>query len=190
MSEASEHYTATAKWLLWLMAVIIIVVWVLGFYLADLPRGPDKSALIQLHKAIGSTVLILVAVRLAWRVTHTPPPLSSTIPNWQQTAAHGAHWVLYALMLAQPVTGWGISSALGYPVAIAGVIPLPALVGKDEGLADSFKEAHEFIGFTLAFLVAGHIAMALKHHLHDRDDTLRRMIPRHGSGQHSTNIDS
>lgn len=172
-----QRYTRTAQWLHWIMAVIIIAAWSLGVYMADLPRGPDKTALVQWHKAIGSTVIVLVAIRLAWRATHRPPSLPDAIPLWQQKAAHGLHWLLYALMFAQPLIGWAMSSARGFPVALGGVVPLPALLMKDEVLAKSLTELHGVIGWVLAILVAGHIAMALKHHFIDRDTVLLRMLP-------------
>lgn len=172
-----QRYTRTAQWLHWIMAVIIVVVWILGFYMADLPRGPDKTLLVQWHKAIGSTAIVLVAIRLAWRATHSPPPLPDSVPSWQQKTAHWVHWLLYALIFAQPMIGWAMSSARGFPVSLGGVIPLPALLMKDEILAKSLTELHEVVGWSLAVLVAGHIAMALKHHFFDRDTVLLRMSP-------------
>jgi cytochrome b561 len=173
------HYTPTAKWLHWIMAVIIIAVWSLGFYLADLPRGPEKTALIQWHKAIGSLVLPLIVIRLSWRLTHRPPALPGSIPVLQQRLAHGLHWALYALMFAQPLSGWAMSSAFGFPVALGGLITLPGLIAKDEILGKSLVGLHGAIGWTLGLLVVGHIAMALKHHFVDKDTVLLRMAPRH-----------
>ena len=177
MQTEIQRYTRTAQWLHWIMAAVIIVAWSLGFYLEDLPRGPEKSALIGWHKAIGSTVILLVAIRLAWRATHRPPPLPESMVIWQQRAAHWVHRILYALMFAQPMVGWASSSARGFPVKLGGVIPLPALLMKDEVLAKSLSELHGFIGWTLAILVAGHVLMTLKHHFIDRDTVLLRMLP-------------
>lgn len=177
MPNETLRYTRTAQWLHWIMALIIIGAWVLGFYLSGLPRGPEKSALIQWHKAIGSTVVVLVAIRLAWRAGHRPPPLPESMAPWQRAWAHGAHWLLYVLMLAQPLSGWAMSSARGFPVALAGLIPLPPMAAKDETLAKSLTEWHGLIGWALAILVLGHVAMALKHRFVDRDDVLIRMLP-------------
>jgi cytochrome b561 len=177
MQPAIQGYARTARWLHWIMAAIVIAVWTLGFYLADLPRGPEKTALIQWHKAIGSTVIVLAAIRLAWRALHRPPALPEAMPTWQRRATHWMHGILYALMFAQPLSGWAMSSARGFPVLLAGLMPLPALLAKDEALAKTLTAAHEAIGWSLAILVAGHAAMALKHHFIDRDAVLRRMLP-------------
>ncbi len=179
MQDVYEHYTSAAKWLHWIMAALIITVWTAGVYLADLPKGPDKTQWIQWHKAIGSVVLPLLVARIAWRFTHQPPALPSSIPALQQIIAHAAHWALYGSMLAQPLSGWAMSSAFGYPVKMAGFITLPFLLDKDEALGKELVEVHEIIGWTLGILVAGHILMALKHHFFDQDTVLLRMAPRH-----------
>ncbi len=181
METESQFYTSTAKWLHWIMAVLIILLLALGFYMSDLPRGPEKTALIQVHKAVGTIVLALAAVRLYWRLKHEPPPLPASISLLQQQATHAVHWALYGLMFLQPLSGWAMSSARGFPVALAGIIPLPALVEKNEALAETLTEAHELIGTVLAILVIGHVAMALKHHFLDKDGVLLRMGPSPGT---------
>ncbi len=183
MQTESPHYTPTAKWLHWIMAVLIILLLAVGFYMSGLPRGPEKTALIQTHKAIGTIVLVLAAIRLGWRLNHLPPPLPDSISELQQRATYGVHWALYGLMLAQPLSGWAMSSARGFPVALGGVIPLPALVAKNEALAKTLTELHELIGWGLAILVIGHVGMALKHRFIDKDGILLRMSLKSASGQ-------
>ncbi len=182
MQTEIAQYTSTAKWLHWIMAVLIILLLALGFYMSDLPRGPEKTALIQTHKAIGTIVLALAALRLGWRLNNLPPPLPVSISELQQKAAHWVHWALYGLMFAQPLSGWAMSSARGFPVALGGVIPLPALVGKNEALAKALTELHELIGWSLAILIIGHVGMALKHHFIDKDGILLRMSLKSASG--------
>jgi len=182
MATEIQHYTPTAKWLHWIMAVLIILLLVLGFYLSGLPRGPEKTTLIQVHKAIGTIVLALAIVRLVWRLKHPAPLLPASITALQQKATHAVHWALYALMFAQPLSGWAMSSARGFPVALGGIIPLPALAMKNEALGKTLTQVHEFIGWALAVVVIGHVAMALKHHFVDRDGILLRMWPRYGTG--------
>lgn len=180
MNQAIDHYTPLAKWLHWIIAALIIAALALGFYIEDLPRGPEKTDLIQWHKAGGTLILALVVARLAWRAGHKPPALPEALPAWQQAAARFAHWGLYALMLAQPINGWLMSNAFGYPVKLLGLVPLPTLLEKNQELADLLKEGHGVIGTALAILVAGHAVAALKHHFLDRDAVLLRMLPKRG----------
>jgi cytochrome b561 len=176
-STDTPRYTPTAQWLHWLVAALIVSAWILGYYLADLPRGPERTNLIGWHKAIGSTVLLAAAVRLAWRSFNPPPPLSETMPLLVRKIAGRAFVLYYLLMVLVPLAGWAESNAYGYPVKLAGVLPLPVLFEKNESLGGVFKNIHVTLAWTFGILIAGHVAAALKHHFIDRDDTLARMLP-------------
>ena len=182
METEIEHYTPTAKWLHWIMALLIILLLMLGFYLSGLPRSPEKTTLIQIHKAIGTIVLALAVWRLVWRSNHPAPLLPASISALQQQSTNAVHWALYVLIFAQPLSGWAMSSARGFPVALGGLIPLPPLVAKDEALGKTLTGVHEVIGWTLAILVIAHVVMALKHHFIDRDGIMLRMLPRPEKG--------
>ncbi|TAN50386.1 MAG: cytochrome b [Methylococcaceae bacterium] len=173
----ANRYTATAIALHWLAALLIFTNFPLGVYMHELALSPLKLKLVNYHKWLGVTIFLLTAMRLAWRAAHTPPPLPETIPPWQQRAAHGLHFLLYALLLAIPLSGWLMSSAKGVPVVYLGLVQLPDLVGKDKALGDLLAEIHEVLNFGLLALVGMHAAAALKHHFIDRDSTLRRMLP-------------
>jgi cytochrome b561 len=80
-------------------------------------------------------------------------------------------------MLAIPVSGWLMSSALGFQTVYFGVLPIPDLLGKNKELGESLKFVHMFLNYTMAGLVAMHVGAALKHHLIDRDSVLARMLP-------------
>ena len=71
----SPSYTPFAKRLHWLMAVLILGTLSLGLFMTELPLSPRKLELYSWHKWAGVSVFVLVWVRLAWRVTHPPPPL-------------------------------------------------------------------------------------------------------------------
>lgn len=172
-----QRYTLTAISLHWLMALLLFGIFPLGIYMHDLPLSPAKLQLYSYHKWIGVTIFLLVLVRLLWRATHTPPPLPDTIPRWQQFASQAVHTGLYGLMLAVPVSGWLMSSAKGFKTVWFGIVPLPDVLAKDKALGEWLGEVHEVLSFTLALLIALHVAAALKHHFLERDDVLRRMLP-------------
>lgn len=173
----ATRYTATAIALHWLAALLILAAFPLGVYAHELVFSPLKLKLISYHKWLGVTIFLLTVARLAWRATHTPPPLPATIPPWQQRAAHGLHHLLYVLLLAIPISGWLMSSAKGFPVVYLGLVQLPDLVGKNAELADLLVGVHQVLNLGLLALVALHVAAALKHHFIDRDATLRRILP-------------
>lgn len=173
------RYTATAIALHWLLAAAILANLLVGNFMSDLPISPLRLKLVNWHKWAGITILALSAVRLAWRLTHRPP-LDVPMPRWQRSAAHATHWAMYLLFFAVPLAGWAYSSATGFPVVWFGVLALPDFVVPDKALATSLKLLHAVLAYTLAALVALHVAAAIKHQLVDRDGLLGRMgLARH-----------
>jgi cytochrome b561 len=172
-----KRYTATAVLLHWLLALFIFSNFALGLYMSDLPVSPQRLKLYNYHKWVGITILGLAALRLLWRLTHTPPPLPSGTPAWQHRAAHLTHWALYALFFAVPFSGWAYSSATGFPIVYLGMLQLPDFVPKDRALADTLKLVHKIFSFSLGALVVLHIAAAFQHHFVHRDGLLSRMLP-------------
>lgn len=173
----SMRYTRTAMLLHWLMAVLILGMFGLGIYMADLPLSPQKLKLYSYHKWAGISVLLLTLTRVAWRIGHPPPPLPASQPLWQQIAAHAGHGLLYVLIFAAPLSGWMMSSALGFPVVWFGVLPLPDLIGKDKELGELLKLVHQCLNYVFLAVVTGHALAAIKHQWLDRDGTLARMLP-------------
>ena len=174
----TNHYTSTAKGLHWLMAILLTGLLILGFYMHDLPLSPEKLKLYSWHKWAGVSAFLLVWFRLAWRVRHRPPTLPASMPAAMQFAAHAGHFLLYALMIAIPLSGWLMSSAKGFQTVWFGVLPLPDLLAKDKALGNLLETVHVVLNYTLIAVLLGHVGAALKHHFIDRDDVLTRMLPR------------
>ena len=176
----SHQYTATAKSLHWLMAVMLFGLLALGVYMTDLPLSPEKLKLYSWHKWAGVTVFLLLLFRLLWRIKNPPPPLPESMPKALQLVAHAGHFGLYALMFAIPLSGWLMSSAKGFQTVYFGVLPIPDLIEKNKELGHLLAEVHETLSWLFIILLVGHIAAALKHHFIDKDDILIRMLPDHG----------
>lgn len=174
---STARYSSTAIALHWLIGLAILGLFCFGLYMADLPLSPNKLRYYSWHKWGGVTVFLLVLVRLFWRITHRPPALPTTMPEWQRIAANGTHHLLYLLMFLIPLSGWLMSSAKGFQTVWFGVLPLPDLLSKDKALGDVLAEVHELLNFGMAALVLAHAGAALKHHLFDKDDVLTRMLP-------------
>jgi len=170
-------YTAVAKLLHWGMAVLIVGLLALGFVMTDMPLSPEKLQYYSWHKWAGVTVFALVWLRLAWRIVNPPPHYPDTMSRGVQLMAHLGHAALYGLMIVIPLSGWLLSSAKGVQTVWFGVLPLPDFLEKDKELGHLLHEVHEALNFVLLFLLAGHVAASLKHHLIDKDDILKRMLP-------------
>jgi cytochrome b561 len=170
-------YTSPAIFFHWLTFFVISGMFVLGFYMADLPTSPTKLQLFSWHKWAGVTLFMIVLLRLCWRLLNPPPALPDTLPAWQRSAAHASHHVLYLLMLAMPLSGWLMSSAKGFTTVWFGVLPLPDLLEKNKELGKTLATVHETLAYVILALVALHVAAALKHHFVDRDSVLASMLP-------------
>ena len=173
----NRRYTRTAIILHWLVALGLAGTFALGFYMEDLPLSPNKLKFYSWHKWAGVTLLVLIVLRLAWRLLHRAPELPDSMTRMEKLAAHAGHGLLYVLMLAIPMSGWLMSSAQGFTVVWFGVWPLPNLVAKSADLGSLLEDLHVFLNYSLLVVVAGHVAAALHHHFIKKDAVLARMLP-------------
>jgi len=171
------RYTLTAIAIHWGMALLLITLFVVGLYMHELKFSPFKLQVYAWHKWAGVTAFILVMLRLAWRVKHRPPALPWTMSKMTKLGAHIGHGMLYFLMIAIPLSGWLMSSAKGFQTVYFGVLPIPDLLSKDKALGDLLETTHMVLNYSMAAILVGHIGAAIKHHVVDKDDVLRRMLP-------------
>lgn len=177
MSNPAPAYAPAARFLHWAMALLLPALLALGFYMKDLPFSPQKLQLYSWHKWAGVTAFLLLVIRVAWRATHPPEPLPATIPLAARRIAGAAHFLLYALMLSIPLSGWLMSSAKGFQTVWFGVLPIPDLLGKNPELGELLAGVHLGLNLTLVLTLLAHVGAAVKHALIDRDQVLARMLP-------------
>ena len=184
---AASRYSTVAIVLHWGIAIMIIGQLFGGFYVHELPkRSPEYFELMQLHKSLGITILLLSLLRLGWRLTHRPPPLPAAMPGWQKAASTATHWLFYAAMIGVPLGGWLVVSSSPFapsvPTYLWGVVPWPHLpffdgVADRKELSEQFAEMHEIGAKSIIALLGLHLAAVVKHVFIDRDGLLSRMIP-------------
>jgi cytochrome b561 len=173
--DAPPAYSLTARTLHWITAALVLILLPLGLVIANKWGGPWQDWLYNLHRSIGSVVIPVILIRLAYRVTHRPLALAEEVPAWQRHAAHATHWTLYTLLVIQPLLGWAASNAYPAPVIVFGLFDLPTIIGANRALSDQLVVAHRWVALAIASLVAAHIAAALYHHYVRRDGVLLRM---------------
>ncbi len=169
----STHFNALARTLHWLMAAMILATLFIGA--AMVGSLEQRAGLLDIHRPLGVAILLLALVRLANRLRHAPPPLPADLPRWQANAAHASHWLLYALMLAQPLVGWAMVSAGGYPVTVFRGWDLPAILPHDATSYGWLREAHGVLAWLLFATVLLHLAAALFHAWVRRDGVFSSM---------------
>jgi cytochrome b561 len=171
-----EVYNPALRTLHWLMAALIFVALALGVWAGQLPRGDLRSDVLFVHKSFGVTVLALV-LRVLIRLIRGAPSYAVPPGRLAQVAAGAAHFALYALMIALPVSGYLASSAGGHEVSFFGLFTLPNLVPHDKALDQAASEAHSIFAWAIGITLALHLAAVAWHARVKRDEVLTRMWP-------------
>jgi cytochrome b561 len=171
-----RQWGSVAKFFHWVIALAILGNGTFGL-LMDLAHSPmQKINWLALHKSIGLTVLALVLLRVVWR-WRDGRPREESAPRWQQWAARGVHGALYVLIVALPLSGWWFNSVTGKPLQWFKQFNLPALAAKNDDLRHFAHGVHEYLFWFLLLVLVAHVGAALKHHVFDNDNVLRRMLP-------------
>ncbi len=178
LKNTPDRWGSVSKSLHWLIALLILALGIVGLLMGELPKTPKYFWVYTAHKSIGITVLVLVVLRLLWRLyAGAPRPVPGT-PGWQERIASATHWLLYVMMFAIPLSGWLYDSASGLrPFKLFGLLEMPKLVAPDERAAQLSHALHEWGFWALILVVLAHAGAALYHHLQQRDATLVRMLP-------------
>lgn len=174
-----NYYTRTAQYLHWIMAIIFIAAWLIGFYSGNFLSyevdGSFKGSVITLHKNIATVIIFLLVVRIFWRYTHPVPQLPQSMSPLMKKMAHLGHLALYFMLIALPVTGCLFSWSAGHPAPVLYWFEIPRLVDKNPELLAIVKPLHIYLSWAAGVLLLGHIAVALKHHFIDKDHVLISM---------------
>jgi len=171
------RYHPVSQLLHWLTVALILVQFIWAWRIDQAEGFRLRFELVTQHKSLGMAVLLLVLARLIWRFIVKPPPLPSHRPAWERRAASWGHGLLYALIIAMPLSGWAYSSAAGLGDFWWGPINWPSLVGANESLEDVMRRVHQVVGLSLGVVAVGHALVALRHHFLLKDEILLRMLP-------------
>jgi cytochrome b561 len=120
---------------------------------------------------------MLAIVRLVWRWMNPVPDLKGEIRPWEVMLSRVSHVLLYVLIFAIPLTGWLMSSAKNFPVSWFSLFQWPDLVAPDRALSESMESTHKILVKALLAVALLHAAGAFKHHIIDRNNVLKRMLP-------------
>ena len=172
------RYTRIAIALHWLIGAALLGQIAFGFLLDEIaPRGtPARGGVINLHKSFGLVLAAFILLRLGWRLGHPPPRLPAALPRWQQRLAPIGHRALYACMLLMPTSGYIASNFSKHGVKFFGTAFKPW--GADlPQVYNFFNTIHVATAFVFTALIVGHVAIAIKHALVDRDGIFSRILP-------------
>lgn len=163
----------------WLAAASIFGLFGLGLWMTELDYySPWYRQAPDLHRSIGILLMLLILLRLGWRLLNPTPNALQNHKTWEIRAAHLAHLLLYAVPLAVMVSGYLISTADGRSISVFGWFEVPALYTGLEQQETVMGDLHRILAWSLIGIAAVHAGAALKHHFIDHDNTLTRMLGR------------
>lgn len=182
-TNTTHSYGGVTKAFHWLTALLILSLLPLGLIANALPYGTSaelatKAQVFSIHKTLGVTLFFVALARILWAMTQPRPGLLHPDRRAEAFAAHLVHGLLYGALVLVPLSGWV------HHAATAGFAPIWWPFGQNlpfvplsEPVAEATATAHRLFTKVLMAALALHVLGALKHHLIDRDDTLRRMLP-------------
>ena len=182
LRNTDTEYGTLAKWLHWLVAIGIACLIYLGLQQSGMESGDERNAVRALHGSIAVVVLLLMTVRLGWRLLNGVPAHPDGMPAWQRGIATLVHWGLYAAVFVQVAAGMMVVATGGKPVPFFGLFAIPLPVGEDHDAHELWEEVHEVVWWAIGVLIAVHVLGALYNHFVLKNDVLRRMThgPRRG----------
>jgi cytochrome b561 len=174
---AEDGYSGVAKLLHWLVLALLVVQFAIAWAMPEVTRDTKPVGLIAWHLSVGSTILVVMLVRLGWRLTHSVPPPPSDLPVRLQQFSRATHFLLYAMLIVLPFMGWANASSRDWPVRLFGFVPLPPLVSAGSAFGHTLGGVHAWTAIILLAVAGLHISGALYHAVVLRDRTLQRMLP-------------
>ena len=177
-----NDYSAVAKALHWLMAILILLELGIAylFLAADTSLlNPFQEVLYYLHFNFGFSILVLFVIRVLWRLTHKAPSYSESFHKEEITFAHYGHLAIYFLIGIMVLTGMLRYNIHSGDFHYLGVITIPAIISShNQTIYSIIVITHHLCGALLLAMIAIHVAMAVKHHVIDKNDIMYRMLPR------------
>lgn len=176
-----HRFSGVARCLHWIMAALIVAALFIGVGMVT--TTTYYHDLVSIHRPLGIAILVLAAIRLIYRLFHSPPPLPAAMPSYIRIGASISHIALYALMFAVPIVGWSMLSAEGFPIELYGSLRLPPILPVDPDLYAILRPTHTILALLLFLVFLFHLAAALLHALVFRDGVFESMASLPGTDE-------
>ena len=181
---SKTHYGSLAKLFHWLTVLLVLTAIGLGVY-GNYGINPETEAgitqlavVFSLHKTVGITTFIVAVLRILWALNNVKPGLLNADHKMQAMTAEVVHWLLYISLVFVPLSGWiHHAAASGFAPILWPLGQSLPLVPKSEAVSEFFASWHFIFTKVLLISILLHFLGALKHHIIDKDSTLRRMLP-------------
>lgn len=181
--DTKEKLSRTSILLHWIVAITIICLLASGIYMEE----QKVYALYPWHKSFGFIIMFFVLFRIYWRLKNGWPVPVSNYTDFEKKASKFAHWVLIIGTAIMPMSGFILSVVGGHGLDVFGFelfaknydpIDPKKTVAINQSLASLGHTIHHWLGYLMVATVFLHVIGAFKHHIVDKDNTLKRMLGR------------
>ncbi|MGM3176141.1 cytochrome b [Dickeya lacustris] len=175
----STQYGYISILLHWLTAATVYGMFALGLWMVALGYyDPWYHKAPDIHKGIGILLFLILFFRVIWRWVSPPPEILPHYSVITRIGATLAHTFLYLILFSILISGYLISTAENQSISVFGWFSVPATISGIKDQADIAGTLHLYFAWSVVILSILHALAALKHHIIDRDSTLKRMLGR------------
>ncbi len=168
-------YGSVAKVFHWVIFILVVCMLIFGYWMDGITDKTLRASLMNIHKLIGLTILLIMMLRLIWALLNPKPDLPNAKP-WEHRLERIGHFLLYFVLLAMPIAGWVMAVTAGFAPHIFNFrFQLP--LSKNENVMNIAMGTHNTLAIVIIVLVSLHILAALYHYFFKKDNVLQRMMP-------------
>ena len=178
---STRHLSSTTISLHWVVGLTMIALLASGIIMEEF----ELYSMYDIHKSIGVVIMLPVIARIVWRIKEGWPESAGDYTSFEKVSAKAVHYILIIATVLMPISGAMMSAAGGHGLGLFGlelvaanpdpanpneVIPLNAMI------AGIGHQAHSVLPNLMIAALILHIVGAYKHHIVDKDLTLKRML--------------
>lgn len=160
----------------WVSGLLFLAILGMGFYMEYLPRSPLKTYLLDLHQVLSIVLMGLIAIRILWKFATPTPNIIRSYSLWEMYLAKSVHILLLISLILMPISGWILLNAEDQDLVFMQHYVLPRIVEPSPQLYTLARSMHVVLPEVIVGLIFLHLLGTIKHHLIDKDNTLKRMI--------------
>ena len=165
MEIAPTTYGRMTQILHWVSALLILIMWPMGFYMAQ--ASGDVDGLYTAHVALGYLVLLLTLARIVVFVREPhPEPLAGLSP-WNERLFMGIHRLMILALFILATSGIGM-------LALSEISLLPSGVSAADIDDVAPRDGHGLFSRLFLLLLVAHVVGVIRYQV-TKGDTLGRM---------------
>ena len=180
-TDTKDRLSTTTIALHWVVALFMIGLLGTGIYMED----NEVYSLYSWHKSFGLLIAVFVVWRIIWRIRNGWPEHVAHYTNIEVMLSKLIHYVLIIGTVLMPLSGLLLTVMGGHDLPFFGIEILADNIDpnnpeeslpRNEFIYEVAAEVHDIGGGLIIGTLALHIIGALKHHIVDKDKTLKRML--------------